>query len=68
MTTTLNPHTRAALDITRGIIHDTRINPTWTPTDSQINARIRDYCDQGDPNAPLDRDHIFKLVRYALDL
>lgn len=61
-----NRNAQAALDITRGIIHDQEINPTWTPTDSQIDCRIRDYCAEEDPKNPLDRDRIRKVVRFAI--
>lgn len=59
---TTSPINTAALDIARGIQHDQRINPTWSPTRDQIERRVRNYCDEGDPNNPLDRDRILTIL------
>lgn len=63
-----NPNAQAALDITRGIIHDQRINPTWSPTDDQIMNRIRDYLAESDPRLTdtYRPSRIFAAIRFAL--
>jgi hypothetical protein len=61
-----NPNSQAALDIARGIKHDQAINPTWSPTDSQIEFRIREYLEGGDPRIAYDRDRIMTLIKFAI--